>query len=152
MNNSSCIVIALFLFNVSVTFSQTKVSTDIVITKADLIKAGTNIPKSSIGKPVGSVKLYEPRWIEDTDEIPAYGVVEGSIFPVDPNGWPINLRVLLPVSWSQRAMQAGGCCMNEVITERKGKNPMLNKGFAIHGRDSGHQTEIMDFIYHCHIN
>jgi hypothetical protein len=80
-------------------------SENIAITKNDIEKAGTSIPVSDIGEPVGSVKLYTPRWIEATDATPAYAVVEGSIFPVDPNGWPINFRVLLPASWSNRAMQ-----------------------------------------------
>lgn len=112
---------------------------NIVITRADIEKAGTSIPVSAIGEPVGSVKLYPPRWVEATDATPAYAVVEGSISPVDPNGWPINFRVLLPASWSRRAMQAGGGGMNGSITVREGKNPMINKGFVMYGSDSGHQ-------------
>jgi pimeloyl-ACP methyl ester carboxylesterase len=114
-------------------------SKNIVITKTDIEKAGTSIPVSDIGEPVGSVKLYTPRWVEATEATPAYAVVEGSIFPVDPNGWPINFRVLLPANWSHRAMQAGGGGMNGSITVREGKNPMINKGFAMYGSDSGHQ-------------
>jgi feruloyl esterase len=110
-----------------------------VITKTDIEKAGNSIPVSAIGEPVGSVKLYDPRWVEATDATPAYAVVEGSIFPVDPNGWPINFRVLLPASWSHRSMQAGGGGMNGSITVREGKNPMINKGFVMYGSDSGHQ-------------
>jgi pimeloyl-ACP methyl ester carboxylesterase len=114
-------------------------SKNIVITKTDIEKAGTSIPVSAIGEPVGSVKLYDPRWVEATDAMPAYAIVEGSIFPVDPNGWPINFRVLLPASWSRRAMQAGGGGMNGSITVREGKNPMINEGFVMYGSDSGHQ-------------
>jgi feruloyl esterase len=113
--------------------------------QTDLIKAGTSIPVSSIGEPVGSVKLYKPHWIEATDATPAYGVVEGSIFPVDPNGWPINFRVLLPAGWSQHAMQVGGGGMNGIITVREGRNPMLNKGFTLYGSDAGHQAGGMGF-------
>ena len=114
-------------------------SKNIVITKTDIEKAGTSIAVSAIGEPVSSVKLYTPRWVEATDATPAYAVVEGSIFPVDPNGWPINFRVLLPASWSRRAMQAGGGGMNGSITVREGKNPMIDKGFVMYGSDSGHQ-------------
>jgi pimeloyl-ACP methyl ester carboxylesterase len=110
-----------------------------VITKNDIEKAGTSIAVSSIGEPVGSVKLYTPRWVEATDATPAYALVEGSILPVDPNGWPINFRVLLPASWSHRAIQAGGGGMNGSITVREGRNPMINKGFVMYGSDSGHQ-------------
>ena len=113
------------------------------ITKADIEKAGTSIPVSDIGEPVSSVKLYQPRWIEATESTPAYAVVEGSIFPIDPNGWPINFRVLLPASWSRRAVQWGGGGMNGIISVREGRNPMINKGFAIYGSDAGHQLPDM---------
>ncbi len=114
--------------------------TNRVITKEDLKKIGTSIPVSSIGEPVGSVKLYEPRWVEASGEMPAYGVVEGSIMPVDPNGWPINFRVLLPSSWSLRSLQRGGGGMNGSITVNAGRDGMLAKGFVLYGSDSGHQS------------
>src|SRR4030042_6231095 len=79
-----------------IAIGQGSFSKNIVITKNDIEKAGTSIPVSAIGEPVSSVKLYTPRWIEATDATPAYGVVEGSIFPVDPNGWPLHFRGLLP--------------------------------------------------------
>lgn len=112
----------------------------VVITKSDIEKAGTSIPSSAIGEPVSSVKLYPPRWIEANESAPAYAVVEGSVFPVDPNGWPINFRVLLPANWSRRSAQMGGGGMNGTITVREGRNPLLNKGFALYGSDSGHQA------------
>ncbi|MBN2481333.1 MAG: tannase/feruloyl esterase family alpha/beta hydrolase, partial [Bacteroidales bacterium] len=56
------------------------------------------------------------------------------------DGWPINFRVLLPASWSRRAMQSGGGGNNGIITVREGNNPMLGKGFAIYGSDAGHQV------------
>ena len=145
MKRSICSFATIYFLAGAVIFCQSKVPADIVITKADLIKAGTSIPVSSLGEPVGSVKLYEPRWIETTDATPAYGVVEGSIFSVDPNGWPINFRILLPATWSQHAMQVGGGGMNGIITVREGKNPMLNKGFAMYGSDAGHQAGGMGF-------
>lgn len=140
MKKSSFLIALFVLVAGTGAFGQTKTLSSIAITKADLTKAGTSIPIASIGEPVGSVKLYEPRWIEATDDTPAYGVVEGSIFPVDPNGWPINFRVLLPATWSQRSMQAGGGGMNGTITVREGKNPLLNKGISLYGSDSGHQS------------
>ena len=115
-------------------------STAITISKSDLEKAGTSIPVSAIGEPVGSVTLYPPRWIEATDATPAHGVVEGSIFPAGQNGWPINFRVILPSSWSRRSVQQGGGGMNGSITVREGRNSMINKGFVLYGSDSGHQA------------
>jgi feruloyl esterase len=145
MRKTFCFVVAWILFTGNLSFGQTQVPANTTISKADLAKAGESIPVSAIGEPVGSVKLYEPRWIEATDAAPAYGVVEGSIFPVDPNGWPINFRVLLPACWAQRAMQAGGGGINGVITVREGRNPMVDKGFALYGSDSGHQAGGMGF-------
>ena len=130
-----------FLFATGIqAFAQSNSLQEVSITKLDLAKVGTSISASDIGEPVGSVKLYESRWVEATDATPAYAVVEGSIIPVDPQGWPINFRVLLPASWSQRAMQAGGGGMNGTITVREGRNPLLNKGFVLYGSDSGHQA------------
>jgi feruloyl esterase len=133
-------VTGLLVFASIIAFGQADKPSAVTITKADLAKAGVSIEKSDIGEPVGSVKLYEPRWVEATETTPAYGVVEGSIFSVDPQGWPINFRVLLPASWSRRAIQMGGGGMNGSITVREGRNPNLNLGFALYGSDSGHQA------------
>jgi hypothetical protein len=145
MKKSHFLIVAFLLLFSSIGFSKTQVAENIVITKTDLAKVGLSIPASSIGEPVGSIKLYEPRWVEATDAAPAYAVVEGSIFPVDPNGWPINFRVLLPASWSHRSIQQGGGGMNGTITVREGRNPMLGRGFALYGSDSGHQAGGMGF-------
>ena len=139
MKRLNILITVTFILAEVVAAGQNFSSKNIVITKTDIEKAGTSIPVSAIGEPVGSVKLYDPRWVEATDAMPAYAIVEGSIFPVDPNGWPINFRVLLPASWSRRAMQAGGGGMNGSITVREGKNPMIIKGFVMYGSDSGHQ-------------
>ena len=83
----------LFVFVSMLAFGQNQNPSEIVITRANLAKVGTGVPVSALGEPAGSVKLYEPRWVEATENAPAYGVVEGSIFPVDSKGWPINFRV-----------------------------------------------------------
>lgn len=121
---------------------------EITIAADDISKVGTSIPVEAIGEPVGSVKLYPPRWVEADEAAPAHAVVEGSIMPVDPEGWPINFRVLLPATWSKRSMQQGGGGNNGVITVEEANNrmfsviksTMLNKGFAMYGSDSGHQA------------
>jgi len=130
------VIILLLCFAVS---GQGQTSGQINISKADCEKAGTSIPVSAIGEPVSSVKLYPPRWVEADGTAPAYGVVEGSILPVDPEGWPINFRVILPAEWSLRAVQQGGGGMNGVITVREANNPFISRGFAVYGSDSGHQ-------------
>lgn len=140
MRNLNYFLASILLFTVLSAAGQNSESGNIVITKADLDKAGESIPNSAIGEPVGSVKIYSPRWIEAANGMPAYGVVEGSIFSADPQGWPINFRILLPASWSRRSMQAGGGGINGTITVREGRAPMLGRGFAVYGSDSGHQA------------
>lgn len=140
MKRTSSFFLTLLLLAATAAFGQNQKPSEIVITKADLAKVETSVPVAALGEPAGSVKLYEPRWVEATENAPAYGVVEGSIFPVDPKGWPINFRVLLPASWSQRAIHQGGGGMNGSITVREGRNPALAKGFALYGSDSGHQA------------
>ena len=110
MKKTFSFLLIIALLPVTASFGQNQNATEIIITKTDLAKADTSIPVALIGEPVGSVKLYEPRWVEATENSPAYGVVEGSIFPVDPNGWPINFRVLLPANWSQRAIRSLSMC------------------------------------------
>jgi hypothetical protein len=145
MKKTLFFVLATFIMHTSGIVAQSGSIQNIDLTKGDLAKVGSSIAATSIGEPVGSVKLYEPKWVEATDATPAYAVVEGSILPVDPKGWPINFRVILPSSWSQRSMQAGGGGMNGSITVREGRNPLLNKGFALYGSDSGHQAGGMGF-------
>lgn len=141
MLKSTCIFSSIiFLFISGSLFAQTNTA-NIVITKVDIEKAGTSIEASAIGEPVSSVKLYAPRWIDATTTTPAHAIVEGSIMPVDPNGWPINFRVLLPAVWSLRGMQQGGGGMNGTLgIGGPGAGSALSKGFAIYGSDGGHQS------------
>lgn len=142
MNNKVSFIVFYLVITCALAVGQ-NVDADILISGESLEKAGLSIPASAIGEPVSSVKLYAPRWIEPTESTPAYGVVEGSIFPADSNGWPINFRVLLPARWSHRTIQSGGGGINGVITVREGRNPLLNKGFALYGSDAGHQASGM---------
>lgn len=121
---------------------------EVIITADDLSRVGTSIPAAEIGEPVSAVKLYPPRWVDASESTPAHAIVEGSIMPVDPEGWPINFRLILPEKWSRRAMQQGGGGNNGSITVMEENNfqfkmikpGMLEKGFAMYGSDSGHQT------------
>ena len=99
-----------------------------------------SIPASAIGEPVGGVTLSPPRWVEATANSVAYALVEGAIAPKDPKGKPINFRVLLPASWSRRAIQMGGGGMNGMVPMLRGERPgSPTAGFARYGSDSGHQ-------------
>jgi hypothetical protein len=118
------------------------ISDDRLITAADVTaeKVGSSIPAEAIGEPVGGVTLSAPRWVEATANSVAHAVVDGSIAPKDPKGKPINFRVLLPASWSRRAIQVGGGGMNGMVPMLRGERPgALTAGFARYGSDSGHQ-------------
>ena len=123
-------------------------TTNCVITAADVTveKVGTSIPASAIGEPVGGVTLSPPRWVEATANSAAFATVDGSIAPKDPNGKPIKFRVLLPASWSRRAIQLGGGGVNGVVPMMRGERPSsLTATFAQYGSDSGHQMGGMGF-------
>jgi feruloyl esterase len=117
-----------------------------IITQSDVTveRVGTSISVSDIGEPVSAVKLAAPRWVSGSDEASSYGVVEGAIMPIDPNGKPIHFRVLLPANWSRRAIQQGGGGINGVITVGGGgfgpaRGGLSHPGVAMYGSDSGHQ-------------
>ena len=105
---------------------------------------GTTIPSSSIKEPVSAVTLSPPRWNAATDATPAHCAVDGVIAPVDQSATakPINFRVMLPASWMARAMQLGGGGMNGTIPNLLGgaDGPLLRRGIATYGSDSGHQS------------
>ena len=116
------------------------------LSEADCTKSvlGSTIPIAAIGEPVSGVTLSDPRWIAPTSVVPAHCAVDGVISPIDrgANAKPINFRVVLPASWSGRAVQMGGGGMNGTIPNLVGGGPdgsMLQRGFAIYGSDSGHQ-------------
>ena len=54
------LIIATMILADLVATGQNSSSKNKVITKTDIEKAGTSIDASSIGEPVGSVKLYPP--------------------------------------------------------------------------------------------
>jgi feruloyl esterase len=77
-------IIAFVLVAGNIVTGQTNTLSAIAISKADMAKAGESIPASEIGEPVGSVKLYEARWVEATETSPAYGVVKDRFFRLTP--------------------------------------------------------------------
>ena len=106
---------------------------------------GSSVPIAAIKEPVSGVTLNEPRWTEANGAAPPYCAIDGAIAPIDRrnNAKPINFRVLLPASWSGRAVHLGGGGMNGTIPNLAGGGPdgsMLQRGFATYGSDSGHQS------------
>lgn len=124
---------------------QTAPAGDKTVTESDCsaAKLQASIPKSSIGEPVSSVMLKDPRWVAATANAPAYCSVDGVMSPVDTvaSAKPINFRVILPASWSHRAIQLGGGGFDGTIPNLTGNGdgPLLARGFATYGSDSGHQ-------------
>ncbi|MBN2684011.1 MAG: tannase/feruloyl esterase family alpha/beta hydrolase [Pontiellaceae bacterium] len=114
---------------------------NIIITKAEASaeRVGDSIPVSAIGEPVSGVTLSTPKWVDRGSAEASYAVVEGAILPVDPKAKPINFRVILPASWSRRAVQQGGAGINGTITANE-RGISQYPGFAVYGSDSGHQV------------
>jgi len=105
-------------------------------------KLGSTIPVSSIGEPVSGVSLKDPRWTAATANTPAYCSVDGAMAPVDTatTARPINFRVVLPAIWTRHGAQLGGGGFNGNIPNLtgNGEGPLLARGFATYGSDSGH--------------
>jgi hypothetical protein len=109
-------------------------------------KLGSEIPVASIGEPVSAVTLVPPQWHAESDGATAYCSLEGSMAPIDKSATarPIRFAVALPASWARRAAQMGGGGNNGVIPRLTGTPgrvgpPLLQRGFATYGSDSGHQ-------------
>jgi len=118
-----------------------------IITESDVTaeRVGSSIPVEAIGEPVSAVTLSAARWVAGADAASSYATVDGSILPVDPKGKPINFRVILPASWSRRAIQQGGGGMNGMIPVGgggfgRGRGGPSDPGVALYGSDSGHQA------------
>jgi hypothetical protein len=123
---------------------------DVVISTGDCTAAqvGTSIAASAIGERVGSVTLSAPVWVEAAANVAAHCRIDGSMAPVDtaPTARSINFRVVIPASWNHRAAQMGGGGINGVIPNLTGGGPggppLLGRGFATYGSDSGHQAAV----------
>ena len=79
-------------------------------------RIGGTIPVTAIGEPVSAITLDAPVWSAATQTGPAFCSVTGALAPADksPTAQPINFRVVLPASWSRRAVQLGGGGINGV--------------------------------------
>jgi hypothetical protein len=111
--------VLLFCFLNTIAIAGPSPDHSIVITEADCTaeKLGSSIPVSAIGEPVSGVSLKPPVWTKAAGPNPGYCSVDGSMAPVSkaPGASPVNFRVVLPESWSQRAAQMGGSGFNGFI-------------------------------------
>jgi feruloyl esterase len=118
--------------------------TEKTVTEAECTSAklGTSVPTDRVGEPVANVTLNAPRW-SAAGAVPANCSIDGVMSPVEqgPYARPINFRVVLPATWTHRAVQIGGGGMNGSIPNLTGGEAasMLRQGFAAYGSDSGHQ-------------
>ena len=117
----------------------------VTIGEADCTAArvGASIPVSAIGEPASGVTLAAPAWVAATESTAAYCSVEGAIAPVSGDARPINFRVVLPASWTLRAVQLGGGGMNGSIpnlTGGRGGPVSPSQGIVTYGSDSGHRN------------
>jgi hypothetical protein len=110
-------------------------------------KLGSSIPVAAIGEPVSAVTLDAPQWHAEANGVPAYCGIEGRMAPVDtsPTAKSIRFGVALPAAWSGRAAQLGGGGNNGTIPRltggvTRGGAPLVQRGVATYGSDSGHQV------------
>ncbi len=116
-------------------------------------KLGSSILVDSIGEPVAAVTLSAPNWKPAAAPLPGYCSIDGSMAPVEAGGKakPVLFRVLLPAEWSGRAAQLGGGGMNGMIPSLTASfgvttgSPLLERGFATYGSDSGHALQSTDW-------
>ncbi len=111
------------------------------ITQAECSSAtlGTSIAPADIGEPVAAVTLDPPTWTAAAGANQAYCTIRGAMFAVDPSAPRINFRVVLPSTWSHRAVHTGGGGMNGTVPG----NPsaaILALNAATWGSDSGHSA------------
>ena len=108
-------------------------------------RIGGTIPVTAIGEPVSAITLDAPVWSAATQAGAAFCSVTGALAPADksPTAQPINFRVVLPASWSGRAMQLGGSGNNGVIPNLTAPiDGGLNgpaRSIVTYGSDSGHR-------------
>jgi feruloyl esterase len=117
----------------------------VVIREVDctVARLGSSIPSSAIGEPASGVTLAAPAWVAATESAPAHCRVDGAIAPVSAGAKPINFRVLMPASWTLRAVQVGGAGMNGSIPNLAGGRAVSvgpAQGIVTYGSDSGHRA------------
>jgi feruloyl esterase len=109
-------------------------------------KLTESIAASRIGEPVRAVTLEAPVWVPAANTAPAHCRVDGSFLPVDTSATarPINFRVLLPRRGIGGRCRWAGGGINGVIPQLAGGDgpgsaPLIARGIATYGSDSGHQ-------------
>ena len=78
-----------------------------------------------------------------------YCKVLGAVQPVDPNAWPVNFQINLPVQWNGKVLQYGGGGSNGVLItglaplrDARADTPVpVARGFATWGTDAGHDNK-----------
>jgi hypothetical protein len=116
--------------------------------------AGRAIDAKSIALPTrgGTIKTTEIATLTPTMGQPAkYCKILGALAPVDPNSYPINFQLNLPLAWNGRAVQYGGGGFNGVLIT--GLDPLRDqpldipppvaRGYMTIGTDSGHQNSAL---------
>ncbi|MFC7704180.1 tannase/feruloyl esterase family alpha/beta hydrolase [Plastorhodobacter daqingensis] len=99
--------------------------------------------------PLDGVTITSAAEVDATEAAPAHCEILAQIAPADPEGWPINLRVVLPEDWSGHAVQFGGGGFNGTIPQQAGgrwQTPAAAQDFPFKGHatfsgDSGHSVD-----------
>ncbi len=99
--------------------------------------------------PTEGAQISASTVVAASDSAPSHCEIKGAIAPVSENAWPINFSVLIPEEWNKKAVHFGGSGYNGSIPNlyaRVAGSPAnaqspLQRGYAVFGSDSGHQSE-----------
>jgi Tannase and feruloyl esterase len=106
--------------------------------------AGHVIEAAKISLPTTGAKVTEAVVASAPNKY-GYCKVKGLIDPVDPNAWPIQFQLNLPLEWNGKFLQYGGGGLNGFLVT--GLDPLrdapagpspLEQGYATGGTDAGH--------------
>ena len=108
--------------------------------------AAAEIALPTRGATINSAEIAKLALPAGAGEPAEYCKVMAAIAPVDPNAYPINVEINLPLAWNGRAVQYGGGGFNGVLItglaplrdQPLDLPPPVGRGFMTFGTDSGH--------------
>ena len=114
--------------------------------------AGRTVAASEIGLPTTGARVTSAQVVAPTgtgaSARPEYGMVSGTIAPVDPVAPNIRFDVAMPTAWNGKVLMLGGGGLDGTVPNVVGNvsagptdQPLpIARGYAVFGSDSGHQA------------
>lgn len=130
------------------------------VTLLGVLMAGTAFPAAAEvacealpSATLDGVKVVSASLNEASEAAPAHCEVMAEVPPKTTDGWPIKMRVVLPVEWNGKSVQFGGGGFNGVIPPQVGgrwqtdqaAKEFPHKGYATFSGDSGHDASDLPY-------